>query len=140
MTEDVRAILLHSPRVAVLGAHHEAARAAFYVPDYLHRQGYDVVGVNPVLAGRELWGRPVVATLAEVGEVDLVDVFRRSELLPGHLDELLALHPPAVWFQQGVRHDAVAERLRAAGIAVVQDRCTLADHRRLGLGAPIAAR
>jgi len=128
--------------IAVLGAHDDPSKAACYVPQYLHRVGYRVLGVNPKLAGQRLHGAPVVATLDELGEaVDMVDVFRRPELLPAHLPEILAMQPrPAVvWFQLGIRNDAVAERLRAEGIEVVQDRCTLADHRRLGLPArPVA--
>jgi predicted CoA-binding protein len=122
--------------IAVLGANDDPSKPAFYVPQYLHRMGYRVLGINPKLAGQPLHGAPVVATLAELGEaVDMVDVFRRPELLPAHLPELLAMRPrPAVvWLQLGIRHDGVAQQLRAAGIEVVQDRCTLADHRRLGL-------
>lgn len=129
-------ILACSPVVAVLGAHTAAYKAACYVPEYLHAQGYRILPVNPGKVGQTLWGEPVVATLAELREpVDLVDVFRRSELLAGHVDDILAMDPrPAVvWFQLGIRNDAVAERLRAAGIEVVQDRCTLADHRRAGV-------
>lgn len=125
--------------IAVLGAHDEPDKAACYVPQYLHRVGYRVLGVNPKLAGRQLHGAPVVATLAELSEpVDMVDVFRRSEHLPAHLPELLAMQPrPAVvWLQLGIRHERVAEQLRAAGIEVVQDRCTLAEHRRLGSRGP----
>ncbi|MCX4242760.1 CoA-binding protein [Paraliomyxa miuraensis] len=125
--------------IAVLGIHDDPSKAASYVPQYLHRVGYRILGVNPKLAGQRILGEPVVATLAELSEaVDMVDVFRRSELLPEHLPELLAMQPrPAVvWMQLGVRHDAVAERLRAVGIEVVSDRCTLADHRRLGLPGP----
>ncbi|MBK9030755.1 MAG: CoA-binding protein [Myxococcales bacterium] len=134
---DVRAILAHSPTVAVLGVHHDPARPAHYVPAYLHAQGYRVLGVNPALVGRALFGAPVVATLADLAEpIDLIDVFRRADALPGHLAELAACPAPVVWFQLGIRNDAVAEALRAAGKRVVQDRCTLADHRRLGLGAP----
>jgi predicted CoA-binding protein len=84
-----------------------------------------------------LFGEPVVARLADLKEpVDLVDVFRRPTALPDHLPELLALRPPAVWFQLGIRNDAVARELEAAGIEVVQSRCTLADHRRFQLGRP----
>lgn len=122
--------------IAVLGAHDDPVKAACYVPQYLERVGYRVRGVNPKLAGRSCFGTPVVASLDALDEpVDMVDVFRRPELLPAHLPELLAMRPrPAVvWLQLGIRHDAVAERLRAEGIVVVQDRCTLADHRRLGL-------
>lgn len=130
----VRAILEGTKTVAVLGVHSQRHRAAFYVPDYLHAQGYRVIGVNPKLAGEELFGEAVLASLAELREpVDMVDVFRRSELLPGHLPELLRMDPlPAVvWLQLGVRHDEVARALVSAGVDVVQDRCTLADHRRL---------
>ena len=65
--------------------------------------------------------------------VDVVDVFRRAEALPAHVDEILAMKPlpKVVWFQSGVRNDAVARTLEAAGITVVQDRCMLADHRAL---------
>jgi predicted CoA-binding protein len=123
--------------VAVLGAHHEPSRPAFYVPDYLHQQGYRILPVNPGLAGRAIWGESVRSSLAGIGEpVDIVDVFRRPDQLPAHLDDLLAMspRPRLVWLQQGIRHDAFAAALVAAGIDVVQDRCALVDHRRLGVG------
>jgi hypothetical protein len=134
---DVRAALASARVIAVLGAHHEPSRPAFYVPDYLHEQGYRVTGVNPVLVGRELFGHPVVAKLGDVeAPVDIVDVFRRSELLPQHVDEILAMspRPKVVWLQLGIRNEAFAKQLVEAGIDVVQDRCTLADHRRFAIG------
>lgn len=133
---DIRTILERSRKVAVLGAHFEPWRPAFYVPAYMHGVGAHILPVNPGLVGRTLWGEPVRATLAEVGAVDVVDVFRRSELLMGHLEEILAMTPlPAVvWLQQGIRDDRFAAALSARGIDVVQDRCMLADHRHLGLG------
>ena len=137
--ERVREILAHSPTVAVLGIHTDPFKPAHYVPAYLHEQGYRIHGVNPQLAGQELFGNKVVATLGDLpGPVDLVDVFRRPNALPDHLDELLALRPPVVWFQLGIRNDEVARALEAAGIEVIQSRCTLADHQRLGLGRPTA--
>jgi predicted CoA-binding protein len=129
---DLGEILREARVVAVLGAHHEAGRPAFYVPDYLASVGYRILPVNPMLVGRVLWGVPTVARLTDLTEaVDLVDVFRRSEALPEHLDELLGMSPAprTVWFQSGVRNDTVASRLTAAGLEVVQDRCTLAEHR-----------
>jgi predicted CoA-binding protein len=135
----IRTILETSPTVAVLGIHVDTYKPAHYVPAYLHEQGYRILGVNPEFAGRELFGNVVVATLAELTEpVDLVDVFRRPTALPDHLPELLAMtpRPPVVWFQLGIRNDAVAGALEAAGIEVVQSRCTLADHQRMGLGRP----
>ena len=130
--EKLREILTRTSTIAVLGAHAERQRAAFYVPDYLYEQGYRVLPINPNLVGTTLWGQPVRATLAELGErVDMIDVFRRADHLPAHLDDMIAARPDVVWMQLGVRHEGVAAQLRAAGIDVVQDRCTLADHRRL---------
>lgn len=135
----LREILTTSPTIAVLGVHREPERAAYYVPEYLHDEGYRIIGVNPQLRGTELFGEPVRATLAEIAEpVDLVDVFRRAELIPQHVEDILAMQPrpKVVWFQLGIRNDDVAHILEAAGITVIQNRCTLADHQRLGLGAP----
>ena len=135
----LREILTTSPTVAVLGIHHEPEKAAFYVPEYLHDEGYRIIGVNPVLAGEELFGVAVKKTLAEIDEpVDLVDVFRRSELIPAHVEDILAMRPrpKVVWLQLGIRNEDVAHILEAAGITVVQNHCTLADHQRLGLGPP----
>jgi len=133
----LREILETCPTVAVLGIHDDTSRAAFYVPEYLDEKGYRILGVNPNLVGHELFGHPVVARLTDLDEpIDLVDVFRRSSWLPDHLDDLIACRPRVVWMQLGVRNDAVARALEAAGIEVVQDRCTMADHQVMGLGRP----
>jgi predicted CoA-binding protein len=138
MEPSLRDILTSSPTIVVLGIHDDPARPASYVPTYLHEHGYRILGVNPALAaaGKSLYGEPVRASLAEVpGPYDLVDVFRRAELLPEHEEELATSPARVIWFQLGIVNDAVAERLRARGKIVVQDRCTLAEHRRLGLAA-----
>jgi uncharacterized protein len=135
----IREILTTSPTIAVLGVHHEPEKAAFYVPDYLHEEGYRIIGVNPQFHDQQLFGENVRKTLAEIAEpVDLVDVFRRSELIPAHIEDILAMNPrpKVVWFQLGIKNEDAARILEAAGITVVQNRCTLADHQRLGLGAP----
>lgn len=135
----LREILSGSPTVAVLGIHREPEKAAYYVPEYLHDEGYRVIGVNPELVAETLFGEKVRATLREIGEpVDLVDVFRRPEVLPQHVEDILAMKPKPrfVWFQLGIKNDDAAKALEAAGITVIQNRCTLADHQRLGLGAP----
>jgi uncharacterized protein len=135
----LREILTTSPTIAVLGLHHEPEKAAFYVPEYLHDEGYRIIGVNPQFSDQELFGQKVRNTLAEIDEpVDLVDVFRRAELIPQHVEDILAMkpRPKVVWFQLGIKHEDSARILEAAGITVVQNRCTLADHQRLGLGAP----
>jgi predicted CoA-binding protein len=136
---DVRAILEGSPTIAVLGIHDAPEKAAFYVPEYLHDAGYRVLGVNPKLAGRVMFGEVVRASLAEIEEpVDMIDVFRRPDQIPPHVPEILAMRhlPRTVWFQLGIRNDEAARALEAGGIVVVQDRCTLADHQKMRLGAP----
>jgi uncharacterized protein len=130
-------IFRDSRTIAVLGASNDRSRPAYYVPAYLKATGYLVQGVNPILEGEEVFGEPVVATLADLPEpVDVIDVFRRPAFLPGHASEILALpwKPAVVWFQLGIRNDAAARRLAEAGIRVVQDRCMMPEHRRL-LGA-----
>jgi predicted CoA-binding protein len=120
--------------IAVLGAKGEPAEPAFYVPSYLKARGYRVVPVNPTRAGERILGETVSGTLADLpGPVDLVEVFRRPQFLPGHATEILRLpwKPAVVWFQLGIRHDAAAAELARAGIRVVQDRCMMPEHRRL---------
>lgn len=135
----LREILSTSPTIAVLGVHREPDKAAFYVPEYLRDEGYRIIGVNPRFTEQTLFGERVRATLAEIGEpVDLVDVFRRGELIPAHVEDILAMkpRPKVVWFQLGITNEDAAKILEAAGITVIQNRCTLADHQRLGLRAP----
>jgi uncharacterized protein len=134
-THGLRQLLAETKRVAVLGIRSEehSMRPAFYVPQYLHAAGLEVIPV-PVydLHITKILGQKVYHKLADVpGEIDLVDVFRRSEDIPPHLEDILEKMPKAVWFQSGIRNDEAAERLARAGIKVVQDRCLMVDHRRL---------
>ena len=127
-------ILRESKTVAVLGAKADVAAPAHYVPAYLVSRGYRVRPVNPTLTGRRVLNEVVVATLADLAEpVDVVEVFRRPEYLPGHAAEIVRLpwKPAVVWFQLGISHAAAAETLARAGIRVVQDRCMMPEHRRL---------
>ena len=132
----VRRVVQAARRVAVLGIKTEAqsGQPAFYVPQYLAQAGVEVIPV-PVYYPevKEILGRPVYRRLVDVpGELDLVDVFRRPQDLEGHVEDLLAKKPRAVWFQLGIRNDAAAEKLARAGIQVVQDRCMKIEHRKLG--------
>ncbi len=132
----VAALVRSLKRVAVLGIKTEAqgGQAAFYVPEYLHQAGVEVVPV-PVYYPEvtQILGRPVFRRLADVpGELDLVDVFRRPQDIPPHVEELIARRPRAVWFQLGIRNDEAARRLVEAGIDVVQDRCLLVEHQKYG--------
>lgn len=130
--ENLRAFLLQTRTIAVLGAHPNPAKAAFYVPEYLARKGYTVLPVNPAYAGQVLWGQPVVSRLTDLAVLlDIVEVFRRSEALPDHLEEILAARPKLVWLQSGITNEAFAEALQQAGIQVVQNRCLMVVHRQL---------
>jgi len=136
----LREILTGCPTVAVLGVHTQPDKAAYYVPEYLHDEGYRIIGVNPQFTSEEVFGEKVRASLAEIKEpVDLVDVFRNSDAIPAHVADILAMQPrpKVVWFQLGIKNEDAAKALEDAGITVVQNRCTLADHQRLGLGAPV---
>jgi len=128
------AIFREAKTVAVVGAKDDPAEPAHYVPAYLHARGYRILPVNPKLTGRRLHDVATVARVADLPEpVDVIEVFRRPEYLPGHAVEILALpwRPRAVWFQLGIRNDSAAEALARAGIRVVQDRCMMPEHRRL---------
>lgn len=127
-------ILREARTIAVLGAKRGPDEPSYYVPEYLHARGYRILPVNPKVAGQPLHGAAAVARLAELSEpVDVIEIFRRPEYLPGHADEILALpwRPKVVWFQLGIRNAAAAETLARAGIRVVQDRCMMPEHRRL---------
>ncbi|PYS77907.1 MAG: CoA-binding protein [Acidobacteria bacterium] len=131
----VRELLAATQRVAVLGMKTEAQsyQPAFYVPQYLVAAGLEVVPV-PVYypEATHVLGLKVYRKLADIpGEVDMVDVFRRPQDIPPHLEDILAKRPHSVWFQSGIRNDAAAERLARAGIKVVQDRCLMVEHRAL---------
>jgi predicted CoA-binding protein len=126
-------LLRSTRRVAVLGIKTEAQRdqPAFYVPEALQQRGVEIVPV-PVYypEATTILGQRVYRSLADVpGDIDIIDVFRRSGDIARHLPELLARRPRAVWLQSGIRDDASAETLAEAGILVVQDRCLMVDHR-----------
>ncbi len=135
---DMRDLIRQTQRIAVLGIKTEAQadQPAFYVPKYLAAAGFEVIPV-PVYYPEviEILGKRVYRRLMEIpGNVDLVDVFRRSQDINGHVEDILAKMPTAVWFQSGIRSDAAAETLAKAGIKVVQDRCLMVEHRLVAKG------
>lgn len=119
--------------IAVVGASPERSRPSYAISRYPKNAGYRMIPVNPAHAGEHLHGETIVASLAEAGPVDLVDVFRRSEALDAVVDEAIAAGAPAIWTQLGIRNDAALARARAAGIQVVCDRCISVEHSRLAL-------
>ena len=128
------AILLKETRtIAVLGIKTEAqaGQPAFYVPSYLQAAGFQIIPV-PVYYpnATRILEQQVYRRLLDIPiDVDLVNVFRRSQDIPPHVEDIVAKMPKAVWLQSGIRNDAVAETLAKAGIKVVQDRCLMVDHR-----------
>ena len=126
-------LLRSTKRVAVLGIKTEAqsGQPAFYVPATLQRMGVQIVPV-PVYypEATTILGETVYRKLADVpGDIDIVDVFRRSRDVAPHLADLLAKRPRAVWLQSGIRDDQTAEALARAGVLVVQDRCLMVEFR-----------
>ncbi len=137
VTDDQEIVeLLRTTRtIAVLGIKPEShsGQPAHYVPKYMSDAGYEIIPVPVYYPDvTEILGKRVYRDLGQIlGEIDLVNVFRRSEDIPKHTSEILAKKPKAVWFQLGIRNDEVAEQLAATGIKVVQDLCLMVEHRAL---------
>ena len=129
----IRQLIMQTHRIAVLGIKTEAqaGQPSVYVPQYMLGAGFEIIPV-PVYYPEvtEILGAPVYRRLVDIPvDVDLVDVFRRPQDIDGHVDDILAKKPKAVWFQSGIRNDRAAERFARAGIQVVQDRCLMVEHR-----------
>ena len=133
--QEIADLLRTTRTIAVLGIKPEShsRQPAHYVPKYMADAGYQIIPVPVYYPDvTEILGKRVYRDLGQIpGEIDLLNVFRRSEDIPKHTGEILAKNPKAVWFQLGIRNDAVAEELAAAGIKVVQDLCLMVEHRAL---------
>lgn len=136
--EGIGRVLTATRTIAVLGIKTEQQfdQPAYYVPAYLVQAGFEIIPVPVYFPEvRSILGREVYRKLADIPvEIDLLDVFRRPENLPEHLDDILIKRPKAVWLQQGIRHEAFAESLARAGIRIVQDRCLMVEHRQRRAG------
>ncbi len=133
--DEIRQLLDEVRRIAVVGIKPEshAGQPAFYVPKYMADHGYEIIPV-PVYYPEvtEILGKPVYRDLNDIpGEIDMVNVFRRSADVAKHTFEILQKRPRAVWLQLGIRNDEVAEKWAEAGIKVVQDLCLMVEHRAL---------
>jgi uncharacterized protein len=137
--ETIRQILEGSKTIAVVGLSAKQDRASFGVSRYMQSQGYRIVPVNPALTS--VLGERAYPTLeaacAAGGRVDLVDVFRAPQYVPGIVEEVIRLKIPYLWLQEGVCHRNAAERAEATGIKVVMDRCIFREH--LQIAAPRVA-
>lgn len=127
-------IIADTRRIAVIGIKMEPQQPAYYVPEYALRAGFEIVPV-PVYypEATEILGQAVYRTVAAIpGDVDMVNLFRRSRDVLLHVDDIIAKKPKSVWMQLGIANDEAAERLANAGIDVVQDRCLMVELRRHG--------
>ena len=131
---EIRELLSQTKTIAVLGIKTEAqsSQPAFYVPKYMQTAGFKIIPVPVYYPDvTEILGEPVYRTLTDIAaEVDMVNVFRRSQDVPPHVADIIAKKPKSVWLQLGIYHDEAARQLAEAGIKVVQDRCLMVDHRR----------
>ena len=134
-TNGILDMLRDTKTIAVLGIKPEthADQAAHYVPAHMAAAGYDVIPVPVYYPDvTEILGKNVFRKLVDVGRpIDMVNVFRRPNDIPPHVDDILAAKPKYVWFQLGIRNDEAAQRLAEAGIKVVQDRCLMVEEGRL---------
>ncbi|HEY4216599.1 MAG TPA: CoA-binding protein [Gemmatimonadaceae bacterium] len=127
-------VISETRRIAVIGIKIDPQQPAHYVPQYAQDAGFTIVPV-PVYYpdATEILGELVYRSVAAVpGDVDMVNVFRRSEAVLPHVDDILAKRPKSVWMQAGIRNDEAAERLARAGIDVIQDRCLMVELQRHG--------
>src|ERR1700686_4941706 len=129
----IRAILERVRTIAMVGASPNWNRPSYFVMKYLQGKGYRVIPVNPSIAGQELLGEKVYASLRDVPEpVDMVDVFRAASEAPAIVEDAIAIGAPVVWMQLGIRNDEAAAVGEAAGIEVIMNRCPKIEFGRLG--------
>ena len=132
LADDMQHILTHCRTVAVVGLSPKTHRASFEVSQYMQAQGWRIVPINPNASS--ILGEICYPSLTEAARhhrIELVNVFRNSEDVPPVVDEAIAIGAQAVWLQMGVVHDFAAEKARAAGLRVVQDRCLMVEHRKI---------
>lgn len=132
-TDDITHILQHHRTVAVVGLSPKPHRDSYEVAEYMQRHGWRIIPVNPAAGVTQILGEKVYPSLidaAKVEQIDLVDVFRRSEDVPPVAEEAVAIGAKSLWLQLGIEHPAAAAQARAAGLRVVQNKCLLVEHRR----------
>jgi predicted CoA-binding protein len=130
----IRQIFARVKTIAMVGASPRPDRPSYRVMRFLQSKGFRVIPVNPQAAGELINGEKVRASLSEIAEpIDMVDIFRRSELVAPVVDEAIAKGTKVIWMQLDVRDDKAAAKAEAAGIAVVMNRCPAIEIPRLGL-------
>jgi predicted CoA-binding protein len=129
--ETIRSMLADSKTIAVIGLSADPAKPSHYVSAYMQQHDYKILPINPSLAGAEVLGEPSYASLTGLPvKPDLVNVFRVPALIPGIVDEMLALGLKDLWVQQGIVNLEAAQRAEQGGIRVVMDHCIMVEHRK----------
>lgn len=130
----IREVLTTTKRIAVVGASNKPDRPSYGVMRFLLQQGFEVVPVNPGLAGEVLLGQLVVASLEEAGALEMVDLFRNAAEVGPSVADAIRLGAKTIWMQLDVVNEEVAKTARQAGLTVVMDRCPAIEMPRLGIG------
>ncbi|OYV34279.1 MAG: CoA-binding protein [Acidocella sp. 20-61-6] len=130
---EIAEILRSTRRIALVGASAKAERPSNHVMKFLLDQGFEVVPVNPGLAGQQIHGQTVAATLDDAAPLDMVDLFRNSAEVMAPVEEAIRLGAKTIWMQLGVVNEEAAAKARKAGLRVVMDRCPAIEMPRLGL-------
>jgi uncharacterized protein len=122
-------LLRKSRVIAVVGLSSKRARPSYGVSEYMQQQGYRIIPVNPNES--QVLGERSYARLEDIPEhVDIVDIFRRSEMVAPVVESAIRIGASAVWMQEGVIDEVAARKAKAAGLSVVIDRCILKEHQR----------
>ena len=130
--EDIKKILSNSKTVAVVGISSNEDRPSYIVASYLKSKGYQIIPVRP--DGEQILGEKVYHSLTEIPKeinVEVVDIFRKSEDVPPIVDEAIQRGAKAVWMQEGIIHKEAGEKAEKAGLKVVMDRCMKKEHQKL---------
>jgi uncharacterized protein len=126
--DPIAEILRHTKTIAVVGLSSNPRRPSYEVASYLQNAGYTIIPVNP--NETEVLGQKSYARLEDVPvPIDIVDVFRRPNHVPGLADSAIAARAKVLWLQQGITNEEAAEKARAAGLTVIEDACLLVEHK-----------
>lgn len=131
--QELRTILTTTRRIALVGASAKPDRPSYGVMKFLLTHGYDVVPVNPALAGQSIHGRTVVATLADAAPFDMLELFRRPTEVLDPVEQAIQLGAKTIWMQLGVINETAARKAQEAGLSVVMDRCPAIEMPRLNI-------
>lgn len=136
MNAQIDDLLNQAKTIAIVGMSNKPERDSFKVAQYLKEHGYHILAINPILQGQTILDELCYASLSEAKqrsgmEIDIVDCFRKAEDIPNIVTEAIAVGAKAVWMQLEITNEDAAAQARAASLAVVMNRCTKIEHKRL---------